>query len=228
MKYKTSSLLSELKGKIGSSVLSNTRSIKTVRSFKLPFDPFTANQIMFRQFYSFLCYSWNVLSASIRLAYNNAATTYTWYNTFGDAYHPTGLQVFLYIHLNRYPVLSTIITSPPVSGSVGFYAGHVNNLSLSGVSFVFDSYGWNNNHEFYKLFVTKIYDVSSTYLSKKFYYIGYISNYPTTSFNMYTLASAFFGASLTLNKYFKIKIFKVDNLAGLKSTDFINEIIITA
>jgi hypothetical protein len=114
MKY-NSALISEGRNKLGDSVFSRNPSGNYIRARVKPTNPQTVLQQAWRANFSMLSKRWRTLTADQIAGWNLTATQVTKHDTLGQAYHPTGIDLFISCNLNIIACSQPPISDPPAN-----------------------------------------------------------------------------------------------------------------
>lgn len=93
-------MMTDARGKLGGQVLTKTRSGATVRTKVTPTNPQTAAQQTARAILGNLSTAWRALSEEQRQGWNAAVDGFRKTNIFGDAYSPSGKNLFVGLNAN--------------------------------------------------------------------------------------------------------------------------------
>lgn len=114
-----SPLVDEIRGSISNITFSNCRSGRFARYKVRPTDPLTGKQNTARQYFAAAVDRWvNVLSSAQRLAWNNLGDATTYYNSAGQAYNPSGINLFTGVGSFLQHCGETMITVAPAAARV--------------------------------------------------------------------------------------------------------------
>lgn len=94
MKIKFGSLVSDGRGKIGGHVASKNRAGAYIRTKVTPVNPSSLAQVNVRQRLATLSSGWRGLTNSQRLQWNNAVSSFSKTDIFGDIRNPTGANLY--------------------------------------------------------------------------------------------------------------------------------------
>ena len=121
-------MMSDARGKLGGHVFTKARSGATVRTKVTPVNPRSFAQGAVRSRFGTLSQSWRDLSEEQRIAWNNKATTVGKTNIFGDAYYPSGKNLYVAINTNILTAGGSPVNIPPVDVALP-------DVLLSGIAF---------------------------------------------------------------------------------------------
>lgn len=100
-------------GKIDGTVYSRNRAGAIARGWTKPTNPMTELQTQVRARFSSVASAWSALLITEKQAWNTAASSLTRLNRLGEAYVPTGRQLFLEVNNTILANTGTLITIPP-------------------------------------------------------------------------------------------------------------------
>ncbi len=111
-------LTSDARGKVGGIILSRSRAGTTIKGHAVPVNPSTPRQQLIRTSLAAAGRAWRALDGSTQAGWVLLADTYTWTNSLGTNYTPTGQQLFTqaYINAAQYGTVPGVpdLGAPPV------------------------------------------------------------------------------------------------------------------
>jgi hypothetical protein len=113
MKVVLSGIATDLRGTFGNAVASRNNNGVFLRQRVTPKSTVTDIRRSALSRFSIVANAWSNIGATVQSLYVAAAATYTFFDSLGVAYTPTGYQLFQYLNVNIYPVNSGFILSPP-------------------------------------------------------------------------------------------------------------------
>jgi hypothetical protein len=122
MKY-NSALLTQASGSIGGATASTNRGGNYFRARVAPIQPRTPAQQAVRAALSAFSSTWRTLTAAQILGWNALASGVTLHDSLGNAYKPTGAQLFVECNVNLQNIGLPSITTPPASAPTIPYGG---------------------------------------------------------------------------------------------------------
>lgn len=114
-KIKLSSLIADLRGRLGTLVVSSNGAGGYLKPLKIPVNPRSSKQTSARDMFARLCWSWSKLSASDRADWSTyaAQSDNTRYDWFGDPYLPSARAQFFSINTARLWAGESVAETPP-------------------------------------------------------------------------------------------------------------------
>jgi hypothetical protein len=106
-------LTSDARGKIGGLVLTRARNGTNIKAHAVPVNPSSVAQVYIRGLLANAVNAWRQKTGTQLSSWDLFAASYTWVNSLGQSYIPTGLQLWTqaYINANRFG------TAPPAAWS---------------------------------------------------------------------------------------------------------------
>lgn len=126
-KIKYSALVTDMRGKLNGSVMSQNRSGSYVRNKKTPNNPQTSFQVAARSRIGILSKKWGTITQDQRSQWIAAVDDWQTTNIFGDTIKPSGQNLFIKINSNILIAGGTAVDAPTVK------MGVVPTLDLSAV-----------------------------------------------------------------------------------------------
>lgn len=120
-KVKFSWGIAEMRNKLEGSVFSRNRGGAYIRNKVTPLNPQTSFQTGVRNFFGAISQGWRSLTASQRLAWNQAVSNFIGTDIFGDAKELSGSQLHQKLNLNLKNISEAVITAPPVPGDINSF-----------------------------------------------------------------------------------------------------------
>jgi hypothetical protein len=114
MKY-LSALLTQASGKLGGAVAAKNRGGNYFRAKVAPVQPRTTAQQEVRASLAALSAMWRVLSPTNIAGWNALATSVTLHDSLGNAYNPSGAQLFVSCNRNIASIAESVVEAPPGS-----------------------------------------------------------------------------------------------------------------
>lgn len=136
-KLKLSSLLADLRGRLGNAVISSNGAGGYVKSFKVPRNPRSAAQLSARDNFSRLTWAWSTISTTNRALWSSYAAdpSNVRYDWFGDPYFPTARAQFISINTARLLAGADVIETPPTGGLPAILPAMQGGIDPSGLLF---------------------------------------------------------------------------------------------
>jgi hypothetical protein len=177
-KITPSSLLNDLRGKTGNSVISLNKNGLYIKSFVKPVTSILLQNNNVRLRFSAIAAQWQLLSYSVKLTWNSAGLTYTFTDNIGRTYHPTGYQLFIFINMNIWPMSSAFITTAANYAAVPQTFLVIDEISHSSSSVYVRSTSYNTSGYYTKLMFSKIIPPAPQgYKYPTTYAIGFLGNH---------------------------------------------------
>jgi len=220
MKAKVSGLISDLSGALGNCVASHNKQGLFLRERVIPRNTYTDARYVVRQRFSSLANKWSTLSEAARNAFSAQSGSYTFYDNLGNAYHPSGWQLFLYVNMNIFPYSSAFITTAvpysllsrdPIVGGL---------FHFNGASWVTASPDLPSVDYIEKVSCSKPYPQSMRYSTVPMRYIGVIDYAHKDGQNLYAPYTAIFPEQKENLTIFQVNYQRVQLSTGLVSIDF--------
>lgn len=123
--------VSSMSGKLGGTVAARNRAGAYLRNWAEPTNQPTPSQTAHRVMFAAQSIGWAGLTDGQRKAWENWASGLTQFNRQGDAYTPTGRQMYMSCNTNIALTSSTAITDPPVGSVPPTIASHTTLFVLS-------------------------------------------------------------------------------------------------
>lgn len=117
-KIKYSMLVSDMRGKLNGSVLSRNTYGSYSRNKVTPVNPSTTYQQNVRSQFTTLTQGWRALTQVQRDSWISAVNNFIRTNIFGDSQKLTGSALYISINRNLQAIGQSVLTSPPIPGSV--------------------------------------------------------------------------------------------------------------
>lgn len=220
-------MMTDARGKLGGQVFTKTRSGATVRTKVTPTNPQTAAQQTSRAVLGNLSTAWRALTEEQRQGWNAAVDGFQRTNIFGDAYSPSGKNLFVGLNANlaqtgspRNDASPTPIEVPAaIIANVGVAVG------LAEIDIVFQDSSPGSS--FYVIF-----QASKPMSAGRFNFSGSFSTFetvPGTSFpsptSLYTSYVAKFGA-IPIDSKIAFRVFVISKVTGQKSVESVGTAIV--
>lgn len=155
-------LTADARGKLGGVTFTRSAGVGTLRRNNAPTNRSSRSQQNSRQMIASVAYAWRGLTFAQQLAWNVLAGLTSWSNVLGQAYAPTGQQLFSSCQLNLLscglPMQLTALTAlpliPAITGVVAFYSSSTNygvyvEATSDGSPFYQQMYAANNRQQRY-------------------------------------------------------------------------------
>lgn len=118
MKIKWGALVVDGRNKIGGHVASKNRAGAYLRTKVTPMNPRSSFQVNVRAVLATIAIAWRGLDATVRIAWNNATSSFSGTDIFGDLRHPTGFNLYQRLNNNLNQINVAPLTNPPLPGTV--------------------------------------------------------------------------------------------------------------
>ena len=115
---KYSGLLTGIWGKLNGSVFTRNKSGDIIKNKTTPRNPQSSDQCDNRSSLSYLSRKWRLLDEDQRRDWNALALTITNYNYFGDAYNPSGFNLFCRLNQNLFLIGQPYIYDCPSTPAI--------------------------------------------------------------------------------------------------------------
>ncbi len=113
-----SQLASDIRGSIDGLTFSRNRFGRVIRAKVAPVNPSTSDQDRVRQLFGDLSHLWSTgIGEDNTSAWHTAATSTTLYDSLGQAYTPTGQNLFVGVNLIRRLIGESVTLVPQIGGS---------------------------------------------------------------------------------------------------------------
>lgn len=157
-------LTADARGKLGGVTFTRSAGVGTLRRNNAPTNRSSRSQQNSRQAIASVAYAWRGLTFAEQLAWNTLAGLTSWSNVLGQAYAPTGQQLFSSCQLNllscglamQLTALTALPLIPSITGVVAFYGSSTNygvyvGATSDGSPFYQQLYAAANRQQFYSL-----------------------------------------------------------------------------
>lgn len=104
--------IAQASGKVNGTIFASGLGGQYMKNWKKPTNPQSARQIAVRADLAGLAAAWRGLTDAQRLAWAAAAPNYPALNRFGDAYTPSGYQLYMTLNSNLLAVGASVLTVP--------------------------------------------------------------------------------------------------------------------
>lgn len=113
-----SPLFGDARGKLGNMIFSRNASGPYIRPFKVPANPKSYTQTLYRAILSYVASLWSTLSDSQRLGWNILATTQQTTNSLGKPSRQSGFNLFVRLNMNQLFITGAYIHDAPTNPQV--------------------------------------------------------------------------------------------------------------
>jgi hypothetical protein len=128
-------LTSDARGKIGGLVMTRARNGTNLKAHAVGVNPRSNYQLSLRQNFASAIAAWRAILDTDRTTWELLAPQYTYVNTLGQSYNPTGLQLYTQAFMNATLTASAL---PPTAPPTPPYVNQIISASLTVVFTAFD------------------------------------------------------------------------------------------
>jgi len=129
-------------GSIGGSTFARNRYGAYIRNRTKPIDPGSNNQNAFRTRVAAAVAAWAALTQAQQLAFNETAKTTDLVNRIGQAFHPSGINLFIRTYNLLDMAATTQVTVPPATPLAQDYGTTVSQITDTGIYMQTDKASW--------------------------------------------------------------------------------------
>jgi hypothetical protein len=224
---KYSGLVSDHRGVLNGSIFSKNKSGNIVKNKQSPLNRSSFSQQTYRANWAYIVKYWKFLTVEQRDSWINLAASTTWHNSIGNAYHPSGQQLYLYCNQNLYsvnlpmlllavnPIGRTIITSAYVTQGLWNYYSMSLEFYPTPV----------NSHVRYKLYATPSLSPGISYARKQLRLINIIVPGTASPYDFTTPYVDLYDLPVAGSKVF-FKLVPVDIVTGFDTVPLYFNIIV--
>ncbi len=214
MKYTTSGLFLEFKGRLGNAVASSNAVSPFLRNFVYPINSFTAKKQTYKTRWLSCVDYWRSASSIIKNLYTSKAVTYTWTDNMGNTYHPNAFQLFMYLNMNIFPASSLFIASPQNYALLSdpWTAGSPYTYGVSWPEPI--TWTQDNANEFLKYFVAAPYYQSSKKTNVPWRFLTIVTS-NAAPYDMKPEFDTLIGGLISVGLKIYFRALKVNKLTGL-------------
>lgn len=128
-------MMTDARGKLGGHVFTKSRSGATIRTKVTPSNPRTAAQSLARVLFASLSSEWSNLDEEERAAWNGNVDLYQRTNVFGDAYLPSGKNLYVALNSNLSKISKPTIAVPSAPVNFPIIVATALDIDTSGHTF---------------------------------------------------------------------------------------------
>ncbi len=215
-KVKFSALISEMRGKLNGSVFSKNRSGNILRNKVTPINPSTSDQARARTLFTNFSQKWQTLDPAAQKAWHSSSQDYKRNNIFGDAFTPTGSNLYCELNANMALIGGTELTHPPLHLPIAGITSFTTAIDSSAGTFTIDFDPTPTASDVVHLvFATRCYSPGRTYVKNEYRIIGTIDAASATPFDAFDIWSAKFG-DLIQGQMISVRLVAVHKKTGVK------------
>jgi len=201
-------------GKIGGQVASSNAAGSILRTKVTPSNGQSPSQSAVRSRLASISQSWAGLAEAQRTAWNNAVSSFTSTNIFGDTVTPSGFNLYQKINNNLLLIGEDMIDTPPSPSSVqALVSLSATAVNLTGVVTLTFADAIEAGTTF-KVFATDAINAGISFVKSEYRLIGTIDSGDISPFIATTLYNAKFGAVGSVGKKIFFKVVGVNNTTG--------------
>jgi len=212
MKIKWGALVTDGRGKIGGQVASKNRSGAYMRTKVSPSNPQTSFQLAVRAILAALSSGWRDLTQEARDSWDNAVNDFQKTNVFGDVTTPTGKNLYTRLNAALSSVNESLLTTAPSAAEV-FEAVVSISTNTAGPTDLQIGVTGTNAAMTYQVIATAPVSAGKSFVKSEYRQIGVMPAAQPMPYDISSLYTAKFGASIVGKKVF-VKIVPVVILTG--------------
>lgn len=214
MKFQVSGLITDLRGKLGGSVASRNRVGSFLRTYVIPRNTFTDYRQTTRLRFGAIASRWRGLDNTTKLTWATKAPQFTFYDSLGNAFHPTAWQLYLYINMNIYPATTNFIDTAPDYALLTNAGASYNDYNISGHSCVCEFFSPSNSNEWLKISVSKFYPQSEDLTKVPVQFIKVYDPTDESTLSIYNEINEINNRTGIATERFYLKCYKVNVTTG--------------
>jgi len=217
MKALLSGLVTDLRGTLGNAIASKNKQGNYFKSFASPYSSTLAQSLAVRARMSAVIQQWGLLSDSSKLLWASAAPTYTFTDSLGNTYHPSGYQLFIYANMNVWPAISTFVTTPANYTSIPMGNPTLTTITLSTETFLIRDFTNLGGGLAAKFYTSQCHAAGVNINSLSFRLFATVPNGTTFPYDLYSAWLSVINGTPVVNDRVSIRVVQVQLATGIAS-----------